>query len=348
MERSNILSTHAKKHRKFKAHYAWIYVTERCPLHCDYCFFRHKQGRAVSLEAVEQLFLLFERQKTTPSTLIFSGGEPFLDKENLFKILNKAHGRFKNTSLHIQTNGLLIDRASIKGLRQLGVSLEFGIDGASESTIRHRKGLKPASFQLLTDTIRACLKAGISCGCTMTVHPQEVRYMEQGLDFLKTVGIPHVDITPAAFMRWTPRLVALFKKNYLNLARRSEFRRLMYANEDIEWIGPGSMDLSLHPPGYLLAGDAFLCLPENKRQEFSLWDPANGQLKSKVLSFYQDAYDRMRQNRPQVLYREHVAHSFDLINTMMGREYMNTKAINNIMRFLTRTHLALGIKRYGT
>jgi hypothetical protein len=50
----------------------------------------------------------------------------------------------------------------------------------------------------------------------------------------------------------------------------------MYANDDTEWISPGGMDLSLHPPGYLLGGDAFLCLPENKRKEFSLWDNASG------------------------------------------------------------------------
>ena len=78
-----------KKNKKFKVHYTWIYVTERCNLHCDYCFFRHMLGREISLEAVEQLFLLFEREETVPSTLIFSGGEAFLAKDNLFRILNQ-------------------------------------------------------------------------------------------------------------------------------------------------------------------------------------------------------------------------------------------------------------------
>jgi pyruvate-formate lyase-activating enzyme len=299
------------------------------------------------LDAVEQLFLLFEREGTTPGTLIFSGGEPFLAKENLFKILNEAHRRLRDTSLHIQTNGLLLDHDSIVRLRQWGVSLEFGIDGGPETTIEHRCGLKPASFKKLTDTIAACVKAGIHCGSTMTVHPHEVRHMEQGLDFLKKMGIPHVDITPAAFMPWTPELVVLFKKNYLALARKTKLRRVMYANEDTEWMSSGGMDLSLHPPGDLLAGDAFLCLPENKRMEFSLWDSTNGRFKPEVLSFYQEAYDRMRLPHHRILYREHVRHSFELVNIMMGEEYMNTWAINDIMRFLTRTHLTLGIKNTG-
>jgi len=290
MGRSSTLSTPEKKHKKFKVHYTWIYVTERCNLHCDYCFFRHMHGREISLDAVEQLFLLFEREETAPSTLIFSGGEAFLAKENLFKILNEAHQRFKGTSLHIQTNGLLIDDDSIAKLRQLGVTLEFGIDGGMETTMQHRCGLKPASFQKLTDTIAKCVKAGIGCGSTMTVHPHEVGHMEKGLDFLRNLGIPHVDVTPAAFMPWTPETVAQFKKNYLVLARRQELRRVMYANEDNEWINPGVMDLSLHPPGYLLGGDPFLCLPENKRIEFDLWDPTNGKFKPEMLAFYQNAH----------------------------------------------------------
>ena len=336
------------KHKKFKVHYTWIYVTERCNLHCDYCFFKHRTDREISLDAVEKLFLLFEREETAPLTLIFSGGEAFLAKENLFKILNEAHRRFKNTSLHIQTNGLLIDRDSIVQLKELGATLEFGIDGTAQTTIQHRGGLKPASFKKLTDTIAQCVKAGIPCGSTMTVHPHEVQHMEQGFDFLRKLGIPHVDITPAAFMPWTPQTIALFKKNYLVLARRSELRRVMYANEDNEWIPPGAMDLSLHPPGYLLGGDPFLCLPENKRIEFDLWDAADGKFRPEALSFYQDAYEKMRHPHARLLYREHVCHSFELINRMMGESYMNTWAINDILRFLTRTHLTLGVKKYGT
>lgn len=337
-----------KKHQKLKVHYTWIYVTERCNLHCDYCFFRHMHGREISMEAVDQLFLLFEREETAPSTLIFSGGEAFLAKENLFKILNEVHHRFKNTSKHIQTNGVLINDADIAELKRLNVSLEFGIDGQSETTIEHRCGLKPASFKKLTDTIAKCVASGIKCGSTMTVHPHEVQHMEKGLDFLKNIGIPHVDVTPAAFMPWTPELVAEFKKNYLALARRPELRQTMYANEDNEWMSPGVMDLSLHPPGYLFGGDPFLCLPEEKRIEFNLWNPVNGEFRPEIFAMYQKAYQKVHEEHAKLPYREFVCHNFELMNSMMGTQYMNTWAINDILRFLTRTHLTLGVKKYGT
>jgi hypothetical protein len=286
---------------------------------------------------------LFERQKTAPATLIFSGGEPFLAREKLFKILKEAHQRFPKTALHIQTNGLLIDEASIEQLRRWNVSLEFGIDGGSEQTIRHRHGLKPLSFKHLTDTVRACRKAGISCGCTMTIHPDEVQHMAEGLKFIQTLGVSRVDVTPAAFMPWTPQSILLFKKNYLALARQAVVE-LFYVRDDMEGIESGVMDLSLHPPGHLLGGDPFLCLPENKRKEFSLWDNASGELKPQVLSYYQDAYERMYGQNEWVSYREHVAQSFDLVNDMMGEHYLNTVDLNKILRFMARVHSSLRIK----
>ena len=169
-----------------------------------------------------------------------------------------------------------------------------------------------------------------------------------GLDFLRNLGIPHVDVTPAAFMPWTPELVAQFKQNYLALARRPELRRTMYANEDNEWISPGFMDLSLHPPGYLFGGDPFLCLPEEKRVEFNLWNPVNGEFREEIFSIYQKAYEKVHQEHAKLPYREFVCHNFELMNSMMGTQYMNTWAINDILRFLTRTHLTLGVKKYGT
>lgn len=299
----------------------------------------------MSLPAVRRFFSLFEREGIVPATLIFSGGEVFLAKEKLFKILVEARRRFKRASLHIQTNGLLIDKASIVKLRRLKVSLEFGIDGGCEQTLRHRRGLKAASFKRLTDTIRACLDAGIPCGCTMTVHPHEVPHMAAGLDFIRRLGILHVDVTPAAFMPWTPRTIALFKKNYLSLARQAQFRKLFYVQDDVEWIDADAMDFSLHPPGYLLGGDPFLCLPERKRKQFDLWNAADGTLRPEVLSFYRGFYDGAYGGQDRALYREYVGHSFDLINTIMGKEYMNAGAINDISRFLMRAHRALRSQR---
>ena len=66
-----------------------------------------------------------------------------------------------------------------------------------------------------------------------------------------------------------------------------------------------------------------------------------------MLAFYQKAYAKMFHKEQSVSYRELVCHNFELINKMMGEEYINARPINEILRFLNRTHLTLGIS-YGS
>jgi len=333
--------------RKFDVHYAWIYLTERCNLNCEYCYFQHRQGRDASPEAVQRFFQLLDKERAVPSTLIVSGGEVFLAQDMLWNVLEKARRHVPNTRLHVQTNGTLIDAGSVERLRRLAVSLEFGIDGGCEQTIRRRRGMTPEIFQRLTANIRMCVESGIPCSCTMAVHPEDIKYMSESIDFLCQLGLSRVDVTPAAFMPWTRESIRHFKKTYLSLVRQTRFRNVFYMRDDADWIAPGTMDLSLHPPGYLLAGDPFLCLAEKQRAEFSLWDAAGGFVKPEILSFYQDAYYHMYNEKDRVPYRAYVCRSFDVVNMMMGQEYLNNREMNLMMRFLTRVHTALNFRTPG-
>lgn len=336
-----------QKLRTIKVHYAHIFVTERCNLRCDYCFFRHKHGRDISWEAVERFLRFLRSQDEVPHTFVFSGGEPLMAKELLFRILNATNRLFKGVPLHIQTNGSLIDKEAMIKLRDMNVSLEFGIDGTAEQTLRYRKGLTPASFRRLTDTIQRCAAVGIPCCATMPVHPHELEHMHAGLVFLREHGIHHVDMTPDGFMPWSRETVALFKKNYLGLLRDPLLRQMIGSSESYDWIRFGAMDLSLHPPGYLLGGSPFLCLPEDKRIAFDLWDASTGRIKQDALNFYLDAYARAFGKRERLAYREFNCHNLEFMNQMMGYEYLNTWAVNGILRFLVKTQLKLRIKNKG-
>ncbi len=78
-----------------------------------------------------------------------------------------------------------------------------------------------------------------------------------------------------------------------------------------------------------------------------MWNPATFEMRPDILAFYDKAYTAMHKEHARLPYREHVCHSFELMNKMMGEKYMNTWAINDILRFLTRTHLTLGSKKHG-
>lgn len=252
--------------------------------------------------------------------------------------------RFPGRHIHLQTNGTLLTPGRIAFIRRSGVSLEFGIDGDKDVTVRHRCGLESAGYVKLVRNIRLCVAAGIKCGCTMTVHPEASGDMLHQATFLKTLGLGSVDVTPAAFMPWTPGAVAQFRENYKMVIADPSLRQVLLTSEDQEFIHPGVMDLSLHPPGHLLAGDAFLCLPEAQRSRSSLWALKTGDLRPEVLAFYQRAYSALHHRRTRVTYRDLVCCNFDLVNRIMGKEYINTTQIVALMRFLTKMHWMMILK----
>ena len=319
-------------------HTVMIYLTEKCPLECGYCYFKDKRGRDLPWDIVQKFLLFMERGWRSPRAFIVSGGEPFLCWKVLRHLLQALRKRFPLVPIHVQTNGLFLNYKKLCFLRQMRVGLEFGIDGDEITTQRWRTPMNKEMFACLIENIRLALAEGISVGCTMTVHPDEVERMPHNLSFLKKIGIKSVDITPAAFMDWDDGRSLMFKRVYGQILKIASFRQILHRAEDLEPVRDGMIDISLHPPGYVLLGDAFLCLPEREKKRFSLWDQRSGQLKSKRLTYYQKGCVVGREHSSSGIYRDYVSHSFKIVNRMMGKKYLNTDQIVPLMQFLTRAH----------
>ena len=242
----------------------------------------------------------------------------------------------------MQTNGLLLDQKKAAWLKMKAVGLEFGIDGGSMSTTRWRRPMNRKMYARLVRNIRAAIAAGIPCGCTMTVHPDEVDRMAENLRFLKDIGLACVDITPAAFMSWDAPHQTAFKAAYKDIVATPALRRMLFTREDREFMPEGLVDISLHPPGNVLLGDAYLCLPESARKKFSLGDPATGALRPQMVTYYRRRYALLWKRPSWRTYRDHVSFGFETVNVMMGRDYINARQIVPLMRFITRMHLSYG------
>lgn len=323
-----------------RIHTAGIYLTERCPLACTYCYFRHKHNRDLPWEIIERFLNFIKHKWNAPASFVLSGGEALLCWGRVKKLIGVLRSDFATSTVHMQTNGLLLDGVKARWLKAREVSLEFGLDGDFETTARWRTPMDRRGFDRLVRHIRYAVDAGISCGSTMTVHPQEVSRMAGNLCFIKNTGISSVDITPAAFMPWDKESVRFFKMEYLKILKDRTLRGMLFTGEDVELIKPGVIDLSLHPSGEVLLGDAFLCLPEAVRREFSLWDCRSGKLRPEVMDYYQRLYAVLWRRPTWRTYRDYVAYSFEVVNQMIGRDYLNVREMVPLMRFLTRVHLS--------
>ena len=316
---------------------AVFYMTERCLLRCSYCYFRDKGTADLPREVSAALLGFLEKIPHAPAEFIISGGEPLLCWNEVRWLAGQIKSRFPGRGIHVQTNGLLMDREKIAFFRKAGMTVEFGIDGDLATTVRHRCGLDKRSFGVLVGNIRRAGEAGLGVGCTMTVHPDQADRMMANLQFLGELGIGHMDITPAAFMPWDTRSTALFRRHYRKILAVPALRAKLLVREDREPVAPGTMDVSLHPPGYLLGGDAFLCLPRAKKAACSLWDRKTGRWRPGPLALLQQAYAALHQRRRRVVYRDLVSCNFQVVDRILGGNTL-TADIVPLMRFLTIEH----------
>jgi sulfatase maturation enzyme AslB (radical SAM superfamily) len=322
-------------------HTVFFYLTERCNLGCSYCYFRHKNGRDLPLNLVEPFLSSFYPRIHSLRKFEISGGEPLLRWPELKALTRLLQKRFPVKTIALQTNGLLLFGDRISFLRDHGVGVQIGIDGTRPVTLRWRKRMGPGGFSRLTDNIRQCVKAGLGVTATMTVHPQEAQGIVENFYFLRSLGIRDIDMTPAAFMPWDEDSIRVFKERYAFLMSHIKKRGEIYVREDWQVSSRTFLDLSLHPPGYVLCGDPYLCLPVAQRREYSLWDPKAQKVRLEVMKFFIKAYEKCRRELKgrAYTYRDHVNSGFKIVNALVGREYLNVSEMVSLMRFLTRTHL---------
>ncbi|MCF2526707.1 FxsB family cyclophane-forming radical SAM/SPASM peptide maturase [Yinghuangia soli] len=222
-----------------------VKVHSRCNLACDYCYLYEMAdqswqaaGKAMSPEAADQTaFRIGEHareHRLDAVTVIVHGGEPMLVGMGLITRLAEAVRRavpdYTQVSLAIQTNGLLLDDASLDALYALGVSVGVSLDGGEAANDRHRRyadgrGSHAAVAEAVA-RLRAPSRPGLFGGllCTIDLANDPVEVYEDllslappAMDFLLPHGswdtpppsrdedaptAPYGDWLAAAFDRW--------------------------------------------------------------------------------------------------------------------------------------------------
>ncbi|MFB3918583.1 MAG: radical SAM protein [Candidatus Velamenicoccus archaeovorus] len=315
----------------------FLYVTEKCNLACRYCYFRDKRNRSLSLETIRGFIFFLEKEGMKPRRFILSGGEPLLVWPLTKKVISFLKTAVPKAEIGLQTNGLLLDAPKIAFLKTNKVNLEIGLDGLPATTSAWRRGTTNASFAHLVEMLLLCRLAGLAVNCNMTVHPQEMPRFRHNFLFLAQLPFGKIDVTPAAFAAWDQAGRRTFKQDYAWIAKK--YHAKIYAGDARRFSPQGAWDLSLHPHGYLLPGDAFLCLPEKLKQEFSLiqFSP-QPRLNTKTLAMLKQLYQRFGRKEKKQTYRDYIVSSFKIVNDLTGKTGIDWKAFEELFDFMTRVN----------
>ncbi|MDD3654604.1 MAG: putative heme d1 biosynthesis radical SAM protein NirJ1 [Desulfotomaculaceae bacterium] len=163
--------------------------TRSCNLQCIHCYAsaeaRKYEGELTNLEALRFIDQLAEGKVPV---LLLSGGEPLLRKD-LGKLI--AYASSKGIRVTLSTNGTLLNRETVLGLKHLGVGyIGVSIDGigAVNDRFRGRQG----AYNAALSGIRTCTSLGQRVGLRFTINKYNYQEINAIFDLLEEENIPRV------------------------------------------------------------------------------------------------------------------------------------------------------------
>lgn len=132
-----------------------MFTTTNCNLDCAYCLIEknlrhrgvgtHNLGLEDGLGVLQNFSKMAMLQKPSKKTIMLYGGEPLVNKENLFKFIeyireNEKKGLFNGeVEIVLESNGTLVTKSIAQFLKHHNVFVIVSIDGIPEVHNRYRK-----------------------------------------------------------------------------------------------------------------------------------------------------------------------------------------------------------------
>src|SRR3989338_11136849 len=138
---------------KIKIGYFWMFLTEKCNLNCEYCFYKEKDYKSTaSFEMISNTINALPNWNKPE--FVFSGGEPLIEYELIKKIVPLIKNKFENPYILILTNALLLDKEKMDYIKNENIYVEVGLDGKSETTTAHRININNSNYEIIMGNIK--------------------------------------------------------------------------------------------------------------------------------------------------------------------------------------------------
>lgn len=138
------------KKNNSKCNFAWIEITEKCNLRCKHCY--NESGKKCEKKMEEEEFynVIDILKENGISKIQITGGEPFMNKNRLKKMLDYAVSKF--SYIEIFTNGTLISDDWFEYLKKNNIHLALSVYSYNHQMHDKVTGVK-GSFEKTNRTI---------------------------------------------------------------------------------------------------------------------------------------------------------------------------------------------------
>lgn len=171
---------------------AWIHITDRCNLRCDYCYLPHMKkdmSLEVGIRAVDALIVTAKINGFSKLKIKFAGGEPTIKIRLVEEIAEYALKVTKANSIKLEmvllTNGTLLTQSIISLIKSLGIKVMISLDGLGSYHEQHRSSFViNNSFQKTMEGIELCKKMGVLPYISITLTQENISGLPTLVDWL--------------------------------------------------------------------------------------------------------------------------------------------------------------------
>lgn len=175
---------------------AWVHVTDRCNLRCEYCYLpHHPEDMEVEtgMKVMQSLVTSAKDNRYKKMKVKFAGGEPLLKFERIIAWHSFARKLADAEKIILDSvilsNGTLLTSNMAHKIKQENLRLMISLDGLQNAHDSHRKFLNgKGSFEQTIRGIEIAISAGIFTHISITVSPSTAPYLPELTSWLLAKG----------------------------------------------------------------------------------------------------------------------------------------------------------------
>ena len=253
-------------------------VTRLCNLNCVYCYFPNKGNKSITKEIVDSIipdYFNYFTKGIDHVRFLLSGGEPLLEKDLVFYIMEQGQAyakRYgKSISYTLDSNGVLLTKQVVDKLLPYDVYVMSSIDGDAKIHDIQRPFLNSGegSHRIVAENVSYALKVlgTEKVAVRFTVLPSGIHRLYETFRYFYDFGFRIIDFAPNYEIAWSAEEMQTYASEIYKIAlfviKTKVDNKLI--NNYINWILNGNECISAygHPCGIIPTvdtnGDFYSC-----------------------------------------------------------------------------------------
>lgn len=184
--------------------YMRLLVSNLCNFSCKYCHMFKLAKNEFPLKvmdfetmdfSIKNFIGILKRYEENSLTLSLYGGEPLINKKNLFKAIEKYGLEYDGVKLDyiLNTNGILLTEEVIDFLKKYDVDLHISVDGKKEIHDKNRVDkFNKGTFDRVEPALKLIKEKKVKAQMNSFVFPENVNNLCDIVDLAKKFDIPKI------------------------------------------------------------------------------------------------------------------------------------------------------------